>query len=118
MSLSGTKAPLAHMSPWTKDPRVLVPVLGAALALGLLLLEPARFTSPPYPDAWIYYDYFLDAPGQIASHPAAYHSSRLSVIIPSYPSHRLLPATAAPFALHLALYAIAVLAFWAVVKSE
>src|SRR3990167_1857318 len=33
MILSGTKAPLANRFPWTKDPRVLVPVL-AALLLG------------------------------------------------------------------------------------
>ena len=84
-----------------------------ALPLALLVVAPHWPFGSFFRDHWIYYGYFTDLRGHLTEQPHDYYSSRLSVMLPGWLLHELLPAVAAELVLHLGLYWAAVLGFFA-----
>src|SRR5262245_29140689 len=66
-----------------------------------------------YHDSWMYFGYFRDLSGHMTGFADYYYSTRLSVILPGWAAHSLLPPVAANHALHLAVYYAAVFAAYA-----
>jgi hypothetical protein len=82
-----------------------------ALPLLLLALNSRWIWSGPHRDAWLYYGYFQNGVDYLRRFPELYYGSRLSVILPGWLAHHLLPAAVANLALHLGLYWLALLSF-------
>lgn len=93
---------------------------GIARDLALLLLLPAALAllgsdwlwGTPTRDAWIYYGYFRRLPVYLATFPEWYFTSRLSVLLPGWLVHSVLPPIAAHLVLHLLLVQTALAAFY------
>jgi hypothetical protein len=92
-------------------------LLLALLPLAQTALRPRWLFDGPGADPWIYYGYFRFARIYLHEAWAEYYSSRLSVILPGFLAHRALPPLAANAALHLALYACAVGAFFLAARA-
>jgi hypothetical protein len=68
-------------------------------------------------DSWIYYGLFRRAPVLLRLIADQYFASRLSMIVPGFLLHRLLPSEVAEVALHLVICWIALLAFYEIVRA-
>lgn len=99
----------ARARPLLRDRLLAVPLL---LPLVLLALDSNWIFSGPYRDAWIYYGYYNNLGQYAGEFSGHYFSSRLSLILPGWVAHHLLPPLAANLVLHLALYWAATLSFY------
>jgi Dolichyl-phosphate-mannose-protein mannosyltransferase len=88
-----------------------------ALPIVILLLDHQWIFPGPQRDPWIYFGYFKAAPEWARAFPGAYYGTRLSVIVPGFLLHHLLPSMAANVALHLALAWLALLSFYGVARA-
>lgn len=107
----GTPALRGLFSPFTDVLLVL------AIPAGILVLDHQWIFPGAQRDAWIYLGYFKAAPEWIKAFPEAYFGSRLSVILPGFLLHSLLPTLAAHLLLHLALAELALLSFYGVARE-
>ena len=92
-----------------------------ALPLALLAVNSAWLFSPIDRDDWMYYGLFRGAPAYLelfAGNPAYYPASRLSVVLPGWLAHSLLPAILGNVVLHLALYWAALFSFYFVARAR
>jgi hypothetical protein len=80
-----------------------------ALPFLLLAIDNNWIFSDLYNDPWIYFGYFLNLPEHLKTFDDAYFGDRLTVLIPGYLFHRLLPDLWAHVLLHLVLYEITIL---------
>jgi len=85
------------------------------LPFALLAVDPSWIVSPWIRDPWVYFGYYLDLPAHLKTFGQAYFSTRLSVILPGWLAHSLLPAYWANLALHLGLWYVSVGALYATV---
>lgn len=99
----------AQAKPLLRDRLLAVPLL---LPLVLLALDSNWIFSGPYRDAWIYYGYYNNLGQYAAEFSQHYFSSRLSLILPGWVTHHLLPPLAANLVLHLGIYWAATLSFY------
>jgi len=83
----------------------------------ILLVDHQWIFSEPVRDPWIYYGYFLNAPSYLATFRPYYYSARLSVILPGFLVHSLLPSITANVILHLILTGTALLCLYGVARS-
>jgi hypothetical protein len=93
-------------------------VLALLLALPalVLLLDPQWLYPGPRRDPWIYYSYFRNLGVYEPLFKNFYFTSRLSVILPGWLAHRLLPPLSANLALHFAQFWVALLSFYATAR--
>ena len=87
------------------------------MPLAILLFDHQWIFSDPVRDPWIYYGYFRNAPGYLATFRHLYYSSRLSVILPGYWVHSLLEPVPANLVLHLGMYWAALFSFYGIVRA-
>ena len=99
----------ARAEPLLRDRFLAVPLL---LPLVLLALDSNWIFSGPYRDAWIYYGYYNKLGQYAGEFSQHYFSSRLSLILPGWVAHHLLPPLAANLVLHLVIYWVATLSFY------
>jgi hypothetical protein len=93
------------------------PALLIALPVLLLALNSQWLWSGPHRDAWLYYGYFQNGLDYLRTFPNLYYGSRLSVIVPGWSLHHLLPVWAANVVLHLGLYWLAILSFYSTARE-
>lgn len=92
--------------------------LASLLAFPLLLAaaDAALWYSPLARDAWLYYGYFQNGIDALRRYPDLYYGSRLSVILPGFATHHLLPPEAANAVLRIALFTAVLGGYWSVAR--
>ncbi len=86
-----------------------------------IFINPDLFVNPGTNlliDPWIYTGFFLSLPMFARIFPGTYYGSRLSVIVPGFAAHWLLPPLLASYGLHLTLLAAVVFATFRLVRSN
>lgn len=84
-----------------------------------LAINPNLFVNPATNlliDPWIYSGYFLSLTEQVRLFPDTYYGSRLSVILPGFLAHRLLPPLPANYLLHLGYFSALLAATYLLVR--
>ncbi len=88
------------------------------LPLALLAIDVNWIFSDLYNDPWDYFGYFLNLPNHLRTFGDWYFADRLSVLLPGYLLHRVLPDLWAHVLLHLIGYELAIQSIYLALRAR